>query len=448
MKQTLETLKSYFETGDKPTQAEYEDVLDSLVHEDDLKTILLENTVFVDTQNGDDSTAKISSIRKPFQTIDAAITAFETEKPRQGDATDVTHPFLNIQLISNGVYEINGRLPQRNIRFESKEVCTIDVSNNSNEYLNLVEANTHYKYIFSLPNGTLLNNSENQIFGDYLYFEGEFDVIETYGAPYSLLEKGFICAYQINVSYNLLKGSGTAFTTLSAYGINNFNGNVESVGAKLMVNNEGRGVNYFDFDEITGTHETLLQKAGLVYLTYVNFGKYKPNVAGIIIQIANTGKLFVDFKIDSEIKGSFSSGEIYLTGNNVTINASIARVQSKLIFDNISVKSTVTPTSLLLAPAEIIIKNSHFEIPSNLTTIETNTNFSNDVLTFIGHNSIFQTGSPGADLVTKTATANPTNVNYKVELQNSLVTNGVLNTTITGNSDSTATLTIGSTNTY
>mgnify|MGYP003682979905 CR=1 FL=1 len=32
MKQTLETLKTYFETGDKPTQAQYEDLLDSLVH--------------------------------------------------------------------------------------------------------------------------------------------------------------------------------------------------------------------------------------------------------------------------------------------------------------------------------------------------------------------------------------------------------------------------------
>lgn len=32
MKQTLDTLKSYFQTGDKPTQTEYENVLDSLVH--------------------------------------------------------------------------------------------------------------------------------------------------------------------------------------------------------------------------------------------------------------------------------------------------------------------------------------------------------------------------------------------------------------------------------
>ena len=32
MKQTLNTLKSYFETGDKPTQGQYENLLDSLVH--------------------------------------------------------------------------------------------------------------------------------------------------------------------------------------------------------------------------------------------------------------------------------------------------------------------------------------------------------------------------------------------------------------------------------
>ena len=35
MKQTKEILKTYFETGDKPTQTQFEDLIDSFVHEDD-----------------------------------------------------------------------------------------------------------------------------------------------------------------------------------------------------------------------------------------------------------------------------------------------------------------------------------------------------------------------------------------------------------------------------
>jgi len=39
MKKNKEELKKYFETGDKPTQLEYEDVIDSFVHKDDLSTV-------------------------------------------------------------------------------------------------------------------------------------------------------------------------------------------------------------------------------------------------------------------------------------------------------------------------------------------------------------------------------------------------------------------------
>ncbi len=39
MKRTKETLKSYFETGDQPTQSQYEDVIDSLYHKDEGKIV-------------------------------------------------------------------------------------------------------------------------------------------------------------------------------------------------------------------------------------------------------------------------------------------------------------------------------------------------------------------------------------------------------------------------
>jgi hypothetical protein len=448
MKKSLETLKSYFKTGDKPTQENYEDLLESLVHKNDLLTSAIENTVFIDSQDGDDTTAEIGNIIKPYLTIDAAVTAFELANPRQGDIDNLDHPFLNIQLISDGTYEINEQLPQRNIRFESKEACTIDFSNNTNEYFNVLVAGTYHKYIFSLPNGKLLNNSENKLFGDYLFFEGEFDVIESYGPAYSVFGKGFIVANQVNVTYNLLKGNGIVFSTLNNNTVNTFKGNIESIGAKLMVNNEGKGINYFDFDEAKGTHELALLKASLSTVSYVNFGKYRPDVTSEIMKIAHTGKLYINFKENAETYGSFNAGEVHFTGNKVTVNASLARLQYKLFFDNISIKATTVLSTVISGISQVFIKNSYIETPSSIIAIESNTNFSVDVLNFIGYNSIYQTNTPGGDLVTKYSGTEPSNVSYKVELQNSLITNGVLNTTITGTTNTTATLTIGTTNTY
>ncbi|WP_298417850.1 hypothetical protein [uncultured Kordia sp.] len=446
MKQSLEILKTYFETGDKPTQNQFEDVFDSLVHRDEFEST--ENTVFVSVSNGDDTTAEIGNTRKPYLTIDAAIAAFEVVKPREGDLTSLEHPFLNIQLQSEGTYEVNALLPQRNIRFESEEACTIDFSNNTNEYFHDRVDNVYNKFVFYLPKGRLLNNSENKFLGGTLTFEGEFDIIETYGAPYSTFGKGFITVRQANVTYNLLKGSGIAFSTLGTANVNTFKGNIESAGGKLVVNNEGKGINHFDFDEATGTHELMLLKGSLAGLAYINFGKHKPNVTTQIMKIAHTGKVYVNFKENAETNGSFSAGEVHFTGNKVTINASLARLQYKLFFENVLVESVGAICSLINGNAQVYIKNSYIEVPHGLVAIETNTVFSTDSLVFKGHNTIYQTGTPGSNLITKYATANPTNFSSKVELQNSLITNGVLNTVITGNTDSTATVTIGTTNTY
>ncbi len=446
MKQSLEILKSYFETGDKPTQSQYEDIFDSMVHRDEIETIT--NTVFVSAVKGNDITAKIGDPRKPYLTIDAAITAFEAESPREGDLTSLDHTFLNITLISEGTYEINGQLPQRNINLESKKVCTIDFSNNTNEYFNVFVAGVYHKYKFSLPKGRLLNNSENIFIGAYLFIEGEFDILESYGASYSAFGKGLFFVNQVNVTYNLLKGNGIVFSTLSTTAENYFKGNIESIGGKLVVNNEGKGINHFDFDEVTGTHEVTLLKGSLVGLTYVNFGKFNPNVVSEIVKIAHTGKIYVTFKENAETYGSFSAGETHFTGHKVIVNAALTRLQYKLFFEDIFIKSSRSICSLIGGNAQIFIKNSHIEIPADLVYIETNTNFTGDTLVFQGRNTIHQTTTPGYNLITKYTTANPTNFSAKIELQNSLITNGVLNTTITGNTNSTASVAIETTNTY
>ena len=447
MKQSLEILKSYFETGDKPTQTQYEDVFDSLVHRDEVE-VISGKTVFVSAASGNDVTAEMGNKRKPYITIDAAIAAFEAENPREGDLTSLDHEFLIIELISEGTYEINELLPQRNIHFKSDEVCTIDFSNNTNEYLNVLEANVYHTYKFSLSKGKLFNNTENKIYGDYLFFEGEFDTIETYGAAYSTFGKGFIVANEANVRYNLLKGSGIAFSTLGTTATNYFNGNLESVGAKFVVNNEGKGINYFDFDEAKGTHEVNLLKGSLVNLAYVNCGKHNPDVLSGIVSIAHTGKVYVNFKENAEIHGRFGAGETYLTGCDVTLHAPLSRLQYKLFFENLTIKSPTYLFTLIGTAAQASFKNCYIETHSTIAYIETNTAFILDILKFTGYNTIYQTDTPGSDLIVKYTTAAPTNVSYNVELQNSLITNGVLNTTLTGSNTATATLTIGSTNTY
>ena len=147
------------------------------------------------------------------------------------------------------------------------------------------------------------------------------------------------------MSYNLLKGRGSVFSSLNSNSLNTFKGNIESVGGDLMINNEGTGTNYFDFDYAKGTHKASLVKAGLSYSTYIAFGKHEPDVSSEIVKIAPSGKIFVNFKNNAEVHGSFSAGETHLTGNKVTINASLARLQNKLFIDNLSVIATTQMSS-------------------------------------------------------------------------------------------------------
>ncbi|WP_299883606.1 hypothetical protein [uncultured Lacinutrix sp.] len=65
MKQNIETLKSYFETGDKPKQQEYEDLIDSLVHVDQSAKIKYFN--LFEMFEGNISTYTYSGTQKNFE---------------------------------------------------------------------------------------------------------------------------------------------------------------------------------------------------------------------------------------------------------------------------------------------------------------------------------------------------------------------------------------------
>lgn len=73
------TLKSYFQTGDQPTQAEFENLIDSMVNipDDGLgsSSSIYSMVTYVNGDNGNDGTAVIGDINKPFLTIEAAVAA-------------------------------------------------------------------------------------------------------------------------------------------------------------------------------------------------------------------------------------------------------------------------------------------------------------------------------------------------------------------------------------
>lgn len=59
MKKSKKILKSYFETGDKPTQQQFEDLIDSLVHQDEVDAkIYIKN---VETDSGGNTVVSLSN---------------------------------------------------------------------------------------------------------------------------------------------------------------------------------------------------------------------------------------------------------------------------------------------------------------------------------------------------------------------------------------------------
>lgn len=111
MKKSKTVLKTYFQTGDKPTQDQFEDLIDSLVHQDDETKIYISNlktdtkgNVTVNLSNGGEL-----SIQKPVTQTN------QDNKIRVVDLGDVLYnsgPFLG----GDGI--IGGRLPVEGLRQE------------------------------------------------------------------------------------------------------------------------------------------------------------------------------------------------------------------------------------------------------------------------------------------------------------------------------------------
>lgn len=154
-------LKSYFETGDYPTEEQFSDLIDSYIHKNDTITgigSVDKKTVFVDVIEGNDTDGEIENSSKPFATIDAAVTAL----PAWDNESHWT-----IFLLSAGSYPINVSIPRRNITFSSTQKVSIQVNVEGN--ITDVGNNTIAlaTVIFDIPEGTYSHTFSNIDTGFY-----------------------------------------------------------------------------------------------------------------------------------------------------------------------------------------------------------------------------------------------------------------------------------------
>lgn len=447
MIQTIDTLKSYFQTGDYPTETQFSDLIDSLVHKNDAS--ILRGTIFIDAVYGDDSTAKIESRTAPFKTIDAAITAYAEVYPRENETID--HASLVMQFINHGHYEWNAILPERNIIINSSYYAVeIDFSNNINSILNEITGTSGLPFTY-IVNGeflTLKNHSENRIQHNNFNLYGSCHTIDTERAGFSGFTPTFITAKEIKLKYKTIKGSGNVFRTNGTASQNEYIGNIEGSGHLVLVIHSN-GTNFIDFDEATSQGKLLLLKISLPGKTAkIHFGNCTPAIYGNLTEITG-GKIAVICKSEAKAYGTFQ-GELHFSGDSLEAQTRLLRIGSHATFTkmHLKVKSDYL-ASYNNNKGSITLTDCFIDIATTgkLVFIETNTIFTAPILDLKGNNTIIHE-TPGTELVAKFLTSNPTNVSYTQHTAGGLKTNAILNTIITGNSNTEATLTVAATNTY
>ncbi len=351
-----------------------------------------------------------------------------------------------VKFINDGNYLWNVLIPERNIIIDSSYyTVTVDFTNNPNEQLNEITGLSSNIIV----NGTFLtlkNHSENFIAHGKMNLYGSCDVIDTRRTGFAGFTKAFITVGEIKIKYNFVKGYGNVFSSYAATSNNEFIGNIAAEG-HLALNNQGNGYNYIDFDTATSTGKLLFLKVSLPYKkATIHWGKCTPAVVGNFTEITN-GTIDVICKPNATSYGTFQ-GNLNFSGHSLQALRPLTRIGSNLTITRLHLKLSMGIASVYSPNATITLIDAVIEIETGgLIAIETHTAFTQPILELKGNNTILH-ATPGVDLVTKYQTANPTGISYKQCTAGGLKTNAVLNTVITGNTDSTATFIIENTNTY
>jgi hypothetical protein len=153
-------LKQFFETGDQPTQAQFEDLIDSIYNltDDGAVTNPLTKVYHVDASSGDDTTAEVGNINKPWQTVNAACVA--------ADGTG------GLVLVWPGTYPVTSTINQNNLTFYAMPGATLQVSSS------IVMFNLSNSAIFNILGHGVYLSSGQPIFVDLGNTTGNGRLIE------------------------------------------------------------------------------------------------------------------------------------------------------------------------------------------------------------------------------------------------------------------------------
>ena len=156
MIQNIDILKSYFEVGDFPSEAQFADLIDSFVHKDEGNSTgntISPKMIFINTQEGDDATAAIESSSQPFKTIDAALQALP--------AWDGEDHWILV-LTSAGTYTVTKAIPRRNITFSSTQKVFIELQQEGNITEKGHNTIPVAHITFDIPHGTYKHTFSNK----------------------------------------------------------------------------------------------------------------------------------------------------------------------------------------------------------------------------------------------------------------------------------------------
>jgi len=406
-----------------------------------ITTSSAKNHVFIDASLVEDE-GVIEDSSKPFSSIDNAIQAYNTLRPRENNT--IAHDFIVVKFLSNGVYDWNW-IPERNIVIDSEYFdVKINFANSPNLILN--EDSQNDKEFNLILKGDFLkikNYSENRIQHQGLYVSGNCHYIDSQRAGFSGFTKAFINAAQIQIKYDVIYGYGNVFCSMGMESYNKFIGDIQASG-NLCINSQGNGDNEFDFNTATSTAKLMFLKASIPGVNcLIKFGDCCPTSFGNIVEGQTVDILC---KPNAKIFGRLL-GDITISGGYLEAFSTIARIGGDFTIRNMHIVahdllvSGYSDKTLTIVDSTIELKNGA------LYEIETDTDYTNHLIVFKGWNTIVH-DFDSTPLIEKFVTAEPTNVIVKNCMKSSLNTNAVLNDSLPGDILTLISIINENTNTY
>lgn len=403
----------------------------------------IQKTVFIDMILGDDTTGEIGNRNKPFASLDKAITDYIAAYPRTSTAID--HPFVRVCFLSGGNYPFNTLIPEQNILFDSGlNTVTIDFSANPNSRLN-EDTESPFELRFEGLSISLKNHSDSFIYHINLKLSGNLKTIDSQRVGFGGETQAFIAAEEICISYDTIIGFGNVFRTLSEEKQNYFIGNINASG-DLCLLHKSAGVITIDIDKGRSASKLLLFRSLLATTkAFIHLGDCNPNVYGNFIE--GLASVYIHSKQGAVLNGK-CTGNVTLSGEPLQVRGVLFQTGGNITIDNMHITTDTTLVTAIENTGKLTLINSVIELQrGGLINFISDQDFTNPILECIGYNTVIH-ATDNSNLITKFAPATPVNVKYLMRTENGLKTNGVLNTTITGTTDSIATITTETTRTY